>query len=61
MAIKDSKIRVTFVTDKETKARLEAIVNARKRSGRKATVSSLLNELAQEHVSACDLFKATSV
>lgn len=58
MSILESKTRVTFVTEKENLEHLKAIVEARKRGGLKATVSSLLDELVSSHVEACDLFRA---
>ena len=56
MTIKDTKQRVTFVTNIETVEHLRHLVEQEKRSGRKMTLSKYLDEIASAHIAARQMF-----
>ena len=53
----ETQVKITFVADKETRAMLDKLVERRKRSGYKSSVSRLVNEIVTSHLECETLFK----
>jgi len=56
MTIKDTKTRVTFVTENETLEDIKRLVKKERKSGRKMTVSRYIDEVLRQHVESRDFF-----
>jgi hypothetical protein len=56
MSIKDSKTRVTFVTEIETLEDIKRLVEFAKLSGQKMTVSTMLDKAVREFVDSRSFF-----
>lgn len=58
MSIKDTKTRVTFVTEIETKEAIEQMVNESRQAGCKMTLSKYIDAVLQEHIENTSAFDA---